>query len=178
MTENRINAVHIEHGFLLAGKRSVRKIFRSGRRAHGDGNVAAVAQPLVEFADFLFELSRERRIFDPAADFRTGSGKRLHIINIERLEAFMNAVLKTAFAQEEAEGLSRRGEAVGNADAGARKLAEQLAERGVLAADAINVRHAKLAEGENVATLYHFYPLDGPARGLQGGVEFGKTGAF
>ena len=39
------------------------------------------------------------------------------------------------------------------------KLAEKLAQRGVLAADAVNIRHAKLTEREYVTTLYHFYPL-------------------
>ena len=71
----------------------------------------------------------------------------------------MNTVFKTAFLQEETEGFCRGGKTVRDTNARARKLAEKLAQRGVLAADAVNIRHAKLTEREYVTTLYHFYPL-------------------
>ena len=38
---NIFQAVDIEEGFLLAGKRSIGQIFGSGRRAHGHGDIFA-----------------------------------------------------------------------------------------------------------------------------------------
>ena len=158
--EDGVDADDVEHRFLLTGEGGVGKVFSRGGRANGNGDfLLTVLEPFVEFADFLFELGRERSGFNPAADLGAGSGERLDVVDVKGGETLGNALLETAFLQEEAEGFGRGGETVRHADAGARELAEQFAERSVLAADAINVGHAKLTKGENVTTLYHAYPL-------------------
>ena len=158
--EDGVDADDVEHRFLLTGEGGVGKVFSRGGRTNGNGDfLLTVLEPFVEFADFLFELGRERSGFNPAADLGAGSGERLDVVDVKGGETLSNALLETAFLQEEAEGFGRGGETVRHADAGARELAEQFAERSVLAADAINVGHAKLTKGENVTTLYHAYPL-------------------
>ena len=41
-----VESAHVEERLLLTGERGFREIFRSRRRAHGHGNVLAVAQTL------------------------------------------------------------------------------------------------------------------------------------
>jgi hypothetical protein len=52
--------------------------------------------------------------------------------------------------QEVAESLRRGGETTGHAHAGTGQLADHFAERGVLAADGFNIRHAQVFERGNV----------------------------
>ena len=154
--QNRVDADHVEDRFLLTGKRRVGQVFGRGRGTNGDGDFfLTVLEPIVEFADFAFEFGRERGRFDPAADFRAGGRQGLHVVDVEVGEAFVNTFLKAAFAKEEAERFGRRREAVGNTDARARQLAQEFAERSVLAAHSVHVRHAKLTKGKYVTTLYH-----------------------
>ena len=157
--EHGVDADDVENRFLLTGERGVREVFGRGRGTNGDRDFGlAVLEPIVEFADFAFELGGERRGFNPAADFGTRGRKGLHVFDIEICKTFVDAFLKPAFANEEAECLSRGSKTVGNSDAGGRELAQEFAERRILAADAVHIGHAKLAERKDVTTLYHFLP--------------------
>ena len=154
--ENLIDAHDIEVGFLLTGERSIRKVFCGRRRANGNRDFfLPVLEPFVKSANFLFEFGRKRRFLNPFADVGACLSKCFDILNIKPGQALGDAVFKTAFLQKKTEGFSSRGKAVGNTDAGARKLTEQFAERSILSADAVDVRHAKLTKRKNIAALNH-----------------------
>jgi hypothetical protein len=80
-------AVHVENRVLLAGKRSVGQIFRSGRRAHGDLARAphALAQPAVGIKNGVLDFGRQRRVQHESARFAASAIERLHVVVIEAL---------------------------------------------------------------------------------------------
>ena len=154
--ENLIDPHHIEVRFLLTSKGGVRQVFCGRGRTHGDRDFfLTVLQPIVELTNFFFEFRREGRFFHPTADFGTGFGKRMHVFNVKTFETLGDTRFKTAFLNEKPERFSRRREAVGHTDTRRRELAEKFAQRRILAADAVNVSHAQLAEGKNITALNH-----------------------
>jgi len=65
-----LDARDVEQGFLLAGEGGIGQVFGGGRGAHGKTRPLAFAgdELGVGLADLGFELGRERRLHDPAAD--------------------------------------------------------------------------------------------------------------
>jgi hypothetical protein len=80
------------------------------------------------------------------ADLGAGFGQRAHVVGVERLQAFGDALGEAAELQELAERVRRRGEAGRHANARGSELADHFAEAGVLAADDVDVGHPQLLE--------------------------------
>ena len=151
--EHRVAPAHVEERFLLTGERCVRQVFCRGRRAHRDGDIAPAAHALERFEDLA--LSRggngvariHWRMRAPAlASVSTSSTSSV----VERLR---DARGEAIVLQEVTIGLRRGREAIRHVDAGVREMADHLAERGVLAADGLDVVSAELGEGNGVALM-------------------------
>ena len=64
-----VEALDVEEGFLLTGKRGVRHILRRCRRTHGERRMLIVRRELrVGIADGIFQLRLERSVDNPLAD--------------------------------------------------------------------------------------------------------------
>ena len=148
--QQRIAAAHVEERFLLAGERGIRQIFGGRGGAYRDGNVAPAAHALERFEDLALEPRRERRGQDPLADLRADARERFDVIDVERRQLLGDALGETFVLQEVPIGLRRGRKAAGHVDAGLREVADHLAERGVLAADSLDVVPAELLEGNGV----------------------------
>ena len=107
---------------------------------------ASLAELRVGLADGLVEIGGQRRFDDPAADFLAGCGQRVDVFDIERREAILDALGKTAFLEIVLERLRRRRETAGHGHAEPGEVADHLAERGVLAADLAEIGHAQRVE--------------------------------
>src|SRR5690606_37275861 len=148
--EHFVDAHHVEIRFLLPRERRIGKVFGRGRRAHGKRTLPVGIELGKCLADFLLEFGRKRRVDDPLADLGTDRCQFAHVFGIERAELFGNALIKAGGFQEIAERLRGGGKPAGNAHTGAGQLADHLAERGILAADGVDVSHAQLLERNNV----------------------------
>ena len=83
---NVIQAVDIQEGFLLAGKRSVRQVFCCCGRTYGNGDVrtAGIGNHFVPSCfDFSIQLLRERSIQNPLTDFFTHARQLGNVFNIQ-----------------------------------------------------------------------------------------------
>jgi hypothetical protein len=76
---------------------------------------------------------------------------RRAIVDVEAHAFRRNALAKAALREEVAVGLGRRRETVRHAHARLGQLPDHLAERRILAADGLDVRHAQPCEGNCVA---------------------------
>jgi hypothetical protein len=144
--EQRVAPAHVEERFLLAGERCVRQVLGSRRRAHRDGDVASAAHALERFEDLAFEPRRERRRQDPLADACADGRERLDVVDVQRCQFLGDAGSKALVLQEVSISLCRSREAVRHFYAGLRKVTDHLAERGVLAADGLDVVAAESGE--------------------------------
>ncbi|SVK54279.1 Uncharacterised protein [Acinetobacter baumannii] len=82
-----VDALHVEEGFLLAGKGSVRHVFRRGGGAHRKGGFRfAVGELLVSLMNFTLELGVERRVDHPLADLGTGLGQLCNVVNVSLIQ--------------------------------------------------------------------------------------------
>ena len=150
LVQHAVDADDVQEGLLLAGERRVGHVLGGGRRAHRERGVRVAGGQAREFlAHARFELGRERRVLDPAADLGAGLGQRAHVVGVERLQARGDALGEAAELQELAERVRRRGEAAGDANARGGQLADHLAEAGVLAADDVDVGHPQLFERDD-----------------------------
>ena len=146
--KNIIQAIDVEECFLLACERGLREVLGRGRRAHRPRRVGRpVGKRPERFGDFGTERGGQRRVRDPAADFRPGLRQRRDIVDVERCEPRRDARVETVVREELAKRKRRRGESAGHADSRAMELADHLAKRGVLAADLIDIRHPHAVEG-------------------------------
>ncbi|MNE67951.1 hypothetical protein D3C80_1635880 [compost metagenome] len=82
-----VDALHVEEGFLLPGKGSVRHVFCGGGRTHGKrGFRLAVGQLLVSQVYFALELCMERRVDDPLTDLRASLGQLGNVVNVSLIQ--------------------------------------------------------------------------------------------
>ena len=102
------------------------------------------------------ERGLERRFDDPAADLSAGLGERGDVVDVEVREADAIFAGEIAVGQEFAERGGSGGEAAGHADARVAELADHFAERGVLAADFVDVGHAQALEGNDAGRRAHW----------------------
>ena len=150
--EQRIAAAHIEKRFLLTGERSVRQVLRRRGGAHGDGDVASPAHALEGFENLAFKCGGEGRGQNPGADLRADRRELLHIVDVQRLQRSCDAIRESFMLQEVAIGLRSRRESRRHDDAERRKVADHLAERGILASYRLNVMAANLLERNRVCS--------------------------
>src|SRR5688572_21724005 len=88
------------------------------------------------------KIGRKRLLHDPRADLGAALGERIDVLGIELLEALLDT--RRQVADELAVGLRAGREPARNPDAGGGEAADHLAERGVLAADLLQVGHAEI----------------------------------
>jgi hypothetical protein len=90
----------------------------------------------------LLNFVRKRGFEDPLADLRPAGSERGYIVRIELLKALVDPPIQAIGGKKLPKGLRGGGEAARNADSGRGQAADHLAERGVLAADLLEVGHA------------------------------------
>ena len=158
-----VQAVDIQESFLLAGKRSVRQVFSSGRRAHRHRNIGAAGignHFVPRRRDFGVQLLWERRFQNPLADFLTHTRQFGHIFDVQTGQRGGNALVQAVVRQKGAVGFGGGGEAAGHAHAFFGKLADHFAQRGVLAAHALDIVHTQVFKPDNVVFGHLVCPSD------------------
>src|SRR4051794_7222728 len=90
------------------------------------------------------ERGGKRRLENPRAHLLAAGGKRAHVAAIERAQTLFDALAEAIGSEEFAERFGGGGEAARHADPGRSQAADHLAERGVLAADPLQVGHAEI----------------------------------
>ncbi len=149
-------AANIEEGFLLSGERSVGQVFGRGAGTHRHRNVLVASGQLAEcLPDLRFELLRERRGLDPAADLRAAPGERFDVVGIQPLQARLDTRRQAACCQEFAERRGGGGKTTGHPDSRLGELDYHLAQRCVLPSDALDVSHSEPVEIHHVFEPSH-----------------------
>ncbi len=151
--QDRFQAFHIQEGFLLSGEGGIRQVLGGGRRAYGDGNLAAGLRHHLAISgrDLVIEARGQGRLQDPAANFSAGLGQGIHVIHIERGQGGVNALLQSGFAQEIPIGLRRGGEAIRHMNACGAQVADHFTEGGILATHAVYIAHPKAIKPDDIA---------------------------
>src|SRR4030095_4471206 len=102
---------------------------------------------------------RNFRSADPVAYLTTRLCERFDVVDVEPIQARGDARLEVVMRKKLAEGGCGCRKAFRDADAGARKLSDHLAKRGVLSAYRLDVVHSQLIEWNDVCRLAHCSPI-------------------
>ncbi len=146
-----VEAFDVEEGFLLTGEGGIRQIFRGGGGAHGDLQVRVPGLKLgIGTFHLGFEGRRQRRVDDPLTNLGTDARQFDHVVHIEGIEGGIDTLVEAFVGQEFAIGIGGSRKAAGHGDTGIGQIGDHLTERGVLAANAINIVHAELIEIDDV----------------------------
>ncbi len=148
-----VGAGHVEEGLLLAGEGGIGQVLGGGRGTHRHRDLAAAvvgAQLGVGGADTGVQLRLQGRIDHPVADLATGGGQCRYVLHVQRGQAVIDALVQVVVGDEGLEGLGRGGEATGDGDAQPGQVADHLAQRGILAADAGQVGQSELVQPQDV----------------------------
>ena len=147
-----VDAGDIEEGFLLTGKGGVGQILRGGRRAHCNGDFGAgfLDQRGIRFADFLFEPFRKRRLDHRCADGFAGNGERLNVFDIERFQLIADFLVQSLVLEKLAVSLCCCCKTIRHLHAGSSQIGDHFAERGVLAANNLDITHTQIGVPENL----------------------------
>ena len=123
-------AVNIQKGFLLSGKRSVREVFCRGAGADRDRQISRPGghKLLVVSFNFGLECLGKRRVDNPLSDLRTTFRQLVGIIGIQGLQQFFDPRIQTAVTQKFPKSLGRRGEAPWNPDASLGELTDHFSQ--------------------------------------------------
>ena len=147
--QHLLDAHHVQEGFLLAGKRGIRQVFRRGGRTHGKaGLIIACAQRGKGVANGFFQIGRERLRLDHAADFSAGCGQGVDVFNIQSGQLGLDFVVQPVVLEKFAKRVRRRGKASGHPHA-LRQLRDHLAQAGVFATYGIHIAHAEFFKRHN-----------------------------
>ncbi|MNN22384.1 hypothetical protein D3C81_1357410 [compost metagenome] len=164
-----VGAGHVEEGFLLASEGGIGQIFGSGRGAHRNGHVAAAvvgAELGVGSADVLVQRGVQRGVDHPAADFLAGEGQGRDIFHVQRGQLVEDALGQVVMGNEVLEGLGRGGIATGHRHTQAGKIADHLAERGILATYAGQIGQAQLMQPQDILVQARCSVWPSPEAGL------------
>lgn len=101
-------------------------------------------------ADLGVQLFGESSVHHPLTDLRTGFGQRVDVIDIKGIEGSMNLIVQTAQFKKVPVGLGCSGETTRHRNSGTGKVADHLAQGGVLAPYVLNIVIAELVEGNYV----------------------------
>ena len=147
-----VEAAHVEEGLLLPGKRGIGQVLGGGRRAHRNGQV--LAEALLHFRpgvrDRTVQRVGEGGLDDPPANVRPRCSQRLDVVGLQALEAAGDLRVQAGLGQELAERIGGGGEAARNVHPGGGQVGDHFAQRGVLAADLVEVVHAELVEPADI----------------------------
>ncbi len=151
-----IQAMNVEEGFLLAGKRGIRQVFGCCRGTHRNRDFGAgIGNHLgIGVSHFMLEFGREWGIDDPLTNLRADFGQGGHVVDVQCFQRVFDPLRQTFVLQEITVSLCGCRKATGNAYAGTGQLADHLAERGVFAANLLNVGHAQLFEPNDVIVCH------------------------
>ena len=149
--QDGVDADDIEDGLLLAGEGGVGQVLGGGAGAHGerDAGRGILREAGEVLADGLFQVRREGSLAHPAADLGTGLGQGLHVVGVEGGQTGVDALGEPVVVEEVPEGVCGGGKAARHLDARCRELADQLAQRGILAAHDLDIGHAQLFERDD-----------------------------
>ncbi len=100
----------------------------------------------------------KRGCSDPAADLGARTGERSDVVDIEGREPRSDARLEFVVREKLPERKGRRRKPAGDADAGAGKLSDHFAERGVLSAHLLDGGHSQAVEWNDPCPVAHCSP--------------------
>ena len=144
-------AADIEEGLLLSGEGGVGQVFGRGAGTHRDRYALVPSGQFPEaLSDLGFELLRERRRLDPAADLRSAAPERFDVVRIQSLHARLDARRQAARCEEFAERLGGGGKAAGHPDSNFGELDYHFAQRCVFPSDPLGVSHSEPIEIHHV----------------------------
>jgi hypothetical protein len=153
--KQRSLADDVEEGFLLAGEARLRQVLGRGGAAHRDGDPLVGdldAEVAVSAGDGLGDRRRELGALDEPTDRLAGPGQR-DLAGRELGQGVLDRLPELVGGQEVPVRLGGRGEAGRDLDANRAQRAYQLAERGVLAADARHVGRRQVAQADDVVAV-------------------------
>jgi hypothetical protein len=156
-----LDAADVQVGFLLPRERRIGKVLGRGRGAHGEARLGhAMGDARVFLADLLFQLGRDRARLHLAPNLRARLGQRMHVVHIYGFEGRLDRFGELVVGEELVEGFGGSGEAAGNAHAACGQLADQLSQRGVLAAHLRDIGIADGFEGQDEAIRHGVVGLE------------------
>jgi hypothetical protein len=142
--QHRLDAADVEERLLLPGEGGVGQVLRRRAGAHREGGARVVpGEPLVGAADGGLQRRREGLLDDLPADLPAGRGQGADVVGVQRAQPLGDPLRQAGVAEEALVGRRRGGEAVGDADPGVGQVGDHLAERGVLAADDLQVGESR-----------------------------------
>ena len=152
--EHPVDALDVEEGLLLAGEGGVGQVLGGRAGTYGEGHLVAPGHQLVvRRPDVGLEVLGEVAGRDRLADLLAHLRQRAGVVGVEPLELAGDLLGQAGVADEPTVGVGRRREPVGHVHAELGEVADHLAERGVLAADLLEVVEAELGEGPDVGVL-------------------------
>ena len=143
-------AAHVQESLLLAGKRGLGQIFGGGGGAHRNGELVSLAHLAPCLGHLALQSRRKWGGEHPAADLLADGGEAVHIVHVERRERLADALIQAALREEIAVGLRGGGEAARDRHAESRETRNHLADRGVLAADDLDILALQFLERNDV----------------------------
>ncbi len=148
-----IHAPDVQEGLLLPGEGSIRQVFGRGAGAHCPGHVTAVVirQTVVGGPDLLLESGWKGGAADQVPDLLPGQGQGGHIAAVQVLKDPFDPGVEAGPAQKTPVGVCSGGETVRDLDPGRGEVSDHFAERGVLAADLIEIGQAEVRKPKNVS---------------------------
>jgi hypothetical protein len=151
-SQHRVDAPDVEEGLLLAGEGRVGEVL--GRCAGPDGErhlrPRLLDQLVVGLADVRLEVVRERLLDHRGPDLLAHLGEPAYVVGVEVPQQLLDPVGQARVTDERLVGRRRGGEAVRHLHAEVGEVGDHLAQRGVLAADLLEVVHAEVAEPAHV----------------------------
>ena len=169
--QHGIDAADVQEGFLLAGKGGIRQVFGGGGGADCHRDVVAGGQRLECIADVGFQLGGEGRLAHPFANLFAGGGQGLDILDVQRIQRRIDAIVQPFVLEKLAVGVSRGRKPVGHADAGTGEVGNHFAERCVLAADPLDITHAEIFEPDDGRVFHVRASLVVECQGRRGGAR-------
>lgn len=129
-----VDALYIQEGFLLAGKRGIRHIFCGCRGAHGKRRGIIISRKLlIGVQNGGLQLGQERCLHDPLTNLLTRFCQCINVINIGLIQQRINALIQPALIEEQVKGVGCGRETVGHGNAQRRQISNHFTQRGIFA---------------------------------------------
>ncbi|MNN10139.1 hypothetical protein D3C81_1230560 [compost metagenome] len=119
----------------------------------------------------MVQLRLQRCIDHPAADFLAGCGQRVDVLDVQRGQLVEDALGQVVVRDEVLEGFRRGRITSRNGDAQTGKVADHLAQRGILAAYAGQVGQTQFVQPQDVLVQARCSVWPSPEAGFDGRVR-------
>src|SRR5690606_30767773 len=150
-TDDVVDATDVQEGFLLAGKGGIRQVFGGGGGAYCNGQVVVPGGELCEgLADGTIQRCGEVGLHDPLPDLAAGARQRIDVIDIQRIQSCVDALVEPTLLEKFAISVRSGGEATRDGNTRTGQIADHFAKRGVLAAHTLDVPNTQLLKGHYV----------------------------